>query len=184
MLRPPCFAHVAYRFQECFAARKTGLRSVEVRTREELDARIGGAHVLLVHGLWRNDLAKIAPNLRFVQSISAGVDHYLAEMLKASGIRLASAQGANAHAVSEHTMALILALTRRIPEACDNQAKRFWRDMRIGGRLAHLAKAFDLRVVGVRRDLTAGSNNADLDILCENLDRLWRGEATLRNQVV
>jgi phosphoglycerate dehydrogenase-like enzyme len=82
-------------------------------------------------------------------------------------------------------MALILALTRRIPEACDNQAKRFWRGIRIGGRLAHLAKAFDLRVIGVRRDLAAGSNNADvLDILCENLDRLWRGEATLRNQVV
>jgi hypothetical protein len=92
MLRPPCFAHVAYRFQECFAARKTGLRSVEVRTREELDARIGGAHVLVVSGLWRNDLVKIAPNLRFVQSISVGVDQYSAEMLKASGIRLASAQ--------------------------------------------------------------------------------------------
>jgi phosphoglycerate dehydrogenase-like enzyme len=178
-----CFAHVAYRFQDCLIARNTGLRSFEVRNRDELDARIGDAHVLVVSGLWRNELVDIAPKLRFVQSISAGVDQYSAERLKAKGIRLASAQGANAHAVSEHAMALILALTRRIPEARDNQTKRFWRGMigdpsrredelggktllivglgRIGGRLAHLAKAFGMRVLGVRRDPGAGSNNAD-----------------------
>jgi phosphoglycerate dehydrogenase-like enzyme len=32
---------------------------------------------------------------------------------------------------------------------------------RIGGRLARLAKAFDLRVLGIRRDPAAGRNGAD-----------------------
>ncbi len=175
-----CFAHVAYRMQERFALRNTGVASIEVRTREELDARIAEADVLLCSGLWRNDLIPRAPKLRFVQSISAGVDQYDKAAFATAGIRLASAQGVNARAVSEHAMALILALARRLPEARDNQAKRVWRGMlgdlsqredelggktllivglgRIGNRLAQLAKAFDMRVLATRRDPAAGGD--------------------------
>jgi phosphoglycerate dehydrogenase-like enzyme len=178
-----CFAHVAYRLGDRFATRATGLGSFEVRTREELDARIGEADVLVVSGLWRNDLLPKAGRLKLIQSISAGVDQYDRAALQARGVRLASAQGANARAVAEHAMALILALTRRLPEARDNQAKKVWRGMigdltqredelggktllivglgRIGGRLAQLARAFDLHVIGVRRDPAQGSNGAD-----------------------
>jgi D-2-hydroxyacid dehydrogenase (NADP+) len=175
-----CFAHVAYRMQERFALRNTGIASIEVRNREELDTRIAEADVLLCSGLWRNDLMPRAPKLRFVQSISAGVDQYDKAALAAAGIRLASAQGVNARAVSEHAMALILALARRLPEARDNQAQRLWRGMigdltrredelggktllvvglgRIGNRLAQLAKAFDMRVLATRRDPAAGGD--------------------------
>jgi D-2-hydroxyacid dehydrogenase (NADP+) len=74
-------------------------------------------------------------------------------------------------------------LSRRLPEARDNQTKRVWRGMigdlsqredelggktllivglgQIGGRLAQLAKAFDMRVVGLRRDPAAGRGAAD-----------------------
>ena len=79
-------------------------------------------------------------------------------------------------------MALILALSRRLAEARDNQAKHVWRGMicdpsrredELGGktlpvvglgqigRLARLAKAFDMRVVGLRRDPAAGRGAAD-----------------------
>jgi D-2-hydroxyacid dehydrogenase (NADP+) len=175
-----CFAHVAYRMQERFALRNTGIASIEVRNRDELDARIAEADVVLCSGLWRNDLIPRAPKLRFVQSISAGVDQYDKATLAAAGIRLASAQGVNARAVSEHAMALILALARRLPEARDNQAQRLWRGMigdlsrredelggktllivglgRIGNRLAQLAKAFDMRVLATRRDPAAGGD--------------------------
>ena len=175
-----CFAHVAYRMQERFALRNTGIASIEVRNRDELDARIAEADVVLCSGLWRNDLIPRAPRLRFVQSISAGVDQYDKAGLAAAGIRLASAQGVNARAVSEHAMALILALARRLPEARDNQVQRLWRGMigdlsrredelggktllvvglgRIGNRLAQLAKAFDMRVLATRRDPGAGGD--------------------------
>ena len=174
------FAHVAYRMQERFALRNTGIASIEARTRDEVDARIGQADVLLCSGLWRNDLIPRAPKLRFVQSISAGTDQYDKPALSAAGIRLASAAGVNARAVSEHAMALILALARRLPEARDNQTKQFWRGMigdlsgredelggktlvivglgRIGNRLAELAKAFDMHVLATRRDPALGGD--------------------------
>jgi phosphoglycerate dehydrogenase-like enzyme len=177
------FAHVAYRFAERYAARGGRLPVLEATSLAEMEAKIGQADVLLVSGLWRNHLARPGGRLRFIQSISAGVDQYDRAALAAAGIRLASAQGANANAVSEHAIALILALARRIPEARDNQARKHWRGMigdltqredelggktllvvgigRIGGRLARLAKAFGLHVVGLRQDPAKGAEGAD-----------------------
>lgn len=178
-----CFAHVAYRFGDRFAPRNSGINFIEVRDRAGLDAAIGQADVLVCSGLWRNDLPQIAPKLKFVQSASAGTDQYDREVLKKAGIRLASGQGVNANAVSEHAIALMLALLRRIPEARDNQAKRVWRGMmgdfakredeaggktavvvglgRIGGRIARLCKALGMNVVGVRQNVAGGPEGAD-----------------------
>ena len=177
-----CFAHPAYQLKACFDATAPGIASFEVRTLEEFERRIAEADVVVVSGLWRNGLIAQAPRLRFIQSVSAGVNQYDTAALATRGIRLASAQGANARAVAEHAMALILSLVRRLPEARDNQARHIWRPMqgdlarredelegktllvvglgRIGGRLAQLARAFDMRVIGVRRDPAAGLNHA------------------------
>jgi phosphoglycerate dehydrogenase-like enzyme len=98
-------------------------------------------------------------------------------------VRVASAAGVNAQAVAEHAMALALALSRRLPEARDNQHARHWRGMigeigvrefelagktllvvgmgRIGSRLARLAKAFDMRVLATKRDPATGAEGAD-----------------------
>lgn len=178
-----CFAHVAYRLRERFAARSTGMASFEVRSPEELKRRIAEADVLVISGLWRDALAKRATKLRFIQSIGAGTDQFGRAVLRERGIRLASARGVNAAAVSQHAMALILALVWRLPEARDNQKKHVWRGMigdlsaredelggkillivglgDIGGRLARLAKAFDMRVIGLRRDPKNGAGAAD-----------------------
>lgn len=167
------FAHAAYRMGERFALREAGLEWSEVRTLDELREQIGGADVLCVSGLWRDELIAAAPRLKFIQSISAGTDQFGRDALRAAGIRLASAQGANERAVAEHAIALILAIARHIPEARDNQAAKKWRGMvgeiarredelggktlvivgmgRIGSRLATLARAFEMRVVGVGR---------------------------------
>jgi phosphoglycerate dehydrogenase-like enzyme len=121
--------------------------------------------------------------LRFVQSISAGIDQYDKQVFRAHGIRLASAAGVNAHAVAEHAIALILALQRHLHTGRDNQAAKRWRGMisdiparedelggkrllivglgRIGRRLAKLAKAFDVEVVATRRDPGRGREGAD-----------------------
>jgi D-2-hydroxyacid dehydrogenase (NADP+) len=88
-------------------------------------------------------------------------------------------------------MALILALARRLPEARDNQREHVWRGMigdlmaredelggknllivglgDTGGRLARLAKAFDMRVIGLRRDPANGAGAADAVYGMENL---------------
>ena len=51
-----CFAHVAYRLRERFLALATGVESFEVRDGAALEQRIGEADVLVISGLWRNDL--------------------------------------------------------------------------------------------------------------------------------
>jgi phosphoglycerate dehydrogenase-like enzyme len=178
-----CFAHAAYQMKACFDALGTGIASFELREREAFERRVHEAHVIVVSGMWHNGLIPLATQLHFVQSIGSGTDQFDKAALAARGVRVASAAGVNARAVSEHAMALILALARRLPEARDNQARRVWRGMigdltqredelsgkrvliiglgRIGGRLAQLAKAFDMAVVGFRRDAAAGRGAAD-----------------------
>jgi phosphoglycerate dehydrogenase-like enzyme len=169
-----CFAHVAYQLQARFRHRQMAIDSFEVRTLDDLERRIGDADVVVVSGLWRNTLLDRTQRLRFIQAIGAGVDQFDRDKLKDRGVRLASARGVNARAVAEHAMALLLALTRKLPEARDNQARHHWRPMiseigeredelggktllivglgGIGSRLAELAKAFGLRVIGVKRN--------------------------------
>ena len=178
-----CFAHPAYQMAERFAARGTGIGHVQVRDPQAFAAALPEADVVVVSMMWKNDLTPQAKRLKFIQSISAGIDQYDREVLRAHGIRLANAAGVNAHAVAEHAMALILALKRHIHTGRDNQAAQLWRGMiseigaredelggktllvvglgRIGSRLARLAKAFDMRVVGIRRDASRGGEGAD-----------------------
>ena len=178
-----CFAHVAYRLHERFSSLNTGIHSFVVRDPETLENRVGEADVLVISGLWQNGLLNRVTRLRFIQAIGAGTDQFPHEEMAKRGIRLASARGVNYRAVSEHAMALVLALSRRLPEARDNQGKRLWRGMigdpsqredelggktllvvglgQIGGRLVQLAKAFDMRVVGLRREPAAGRGAAD-----------------------
>ena len=64
--------------------------------------------------LWNFDeyFLKEAPRTSMA-SMAAGTDQFSREALKQNGVRLASARGVNARAVSEHVMALMLALARR-----------------------------------------------------------------------
>ncbi len=178
-----CFLHRAYQMAARFEARKTGIRHFQVRSVEELQARLGEPHVICVSMLWQNAFLAGASKLAFVQSISAGTDQYDQAAFRATGVRLASAAGVNANAVAEHAMAMILATERHIVSSRDHQARAHWRPMisdipqreaelagrtmvivglgRIGARLARFAKAFDMTVIGVKRDATARIENVD-----------------------
>lgn len=178
-----CFAHAAYQMQARFELRKTGVKCFQVRSYDELLKRIPEADVVSVSGMWKNDLIPHARKLKYIQSISSGMDQYSKELLSAAKVRLASGAGVNAVAVAEHAIALILAVARRLPEARDNQHKKFWRGMigdlttredeirgktmlvvgmgRIGSHLAMLGKAFGMKVVGIRQDPSKGTNGAD-----------------------
>ena len=168
-----CFAHVAYPLADSFAKRATGLDFFQVWNRDDLDAQIDAAHVLVISGFWRNELLDRAPNLRFIQSIGAGYDQFSLDALRERGIRLANAKGVNRNAVSEHAMAMILSLARQLHTGRDNQRAHHWRGMisdlsrredelggktlliiglgGIGSRLAALAKAFGMTVIATKR---------------------------------
>ncbi len=177
------FAHVAYEFAEPFTARKTGMTFEIARNVAELEAKIANADVLSVSMMWKNELAPKARKLKLIQSISAGTDQYDKAVLKAHGIRLASAQGVNANAVAEHAISLMLSLSRQLHLLRDQQRGKHWRPMQgdrriredeiqgktvlivgmggIGQRLAALCKAFGMTVIGTRRDAAKGGGTAD-----------------------
>ncbi|RTZ48072.1 D-2-hydroxyacid dehydrogenase [Candidimonas sp. SYP-B2681] len=179
-----CFAHPSYRLLERFSLRETRMHAFEVRSHDELEAVIGEVDVLLISGmLWRKEYLELADRLFFLQSISAGMDQYDKAAFNLRDITLTSAQGTNANSVAEHALALMLAMNRKLHLARDNQRARHWRDPispltlrenelrgktvlivgfgRIGQRVASLAKAFDMSVIAIKRDLTRGTQMAD-----------------------
>ena len=168
------FAHPAYQLSALFERRGTGIKHFQTWTREDLRTRIGESDVLVISGYWNNDLLPVADRLRFIQACGAGYDMFDQDAVRAKGIRLAHASGINVNGVSDHAMALLLALTRQIHTGRDNQRQAHWRGMisdldqredelsgktmlifglgKIGGRLAKLARVFGMTVIGIKRD--------------------------------
>ena len=113
-----------------------------------------------------------APELRWVQSWSAGLDWLLEPTPPAgapTGLRVTSASGVHAVPIAEHVFAVLLALGRGLPDALAAQAQRRWsrgddvgrfelegRQMvllglgEIGARVARIAGAFGMLVTAVR----------------------------------
>ena len=195
------FGHTAYRLGEAYEVHGGDCPHVHIWSKTGLQPRLAEAEVLCLSGFWDNSLLDEIPNVRFIQLCSAGYDHFDVCALKARGIRLANAAGANANAVSEHAFALLLSLTRRMSEARDNQHKRFWRGMisdlggredelagktllivglgRIGQRIARIAKAFDMRVVGIKRSAGALANVDRIGTQAELLTLLPEADAVV-----
>ena len=177
------FAHVAYRLAERFALRGTGIAHFQTWSRDDTFSRISEGHVLVMSGFWSDTMLERAANARFIQVCGAGYDAFGLDALRERGVRLANGSGVNRNAVSDHAMALLLALARQIHTGRDRQREHVWRGMisdlgrreeelagktmviyglgAIGSRLARLARAFDMRVVGIKRDTASHDGSAD-----------------------
>lgn len=110
-----------------------------------------------------------APNLRWFQTWGAGTDWLLRyPQLQTAAFQLTNASGVHSINISEHILAMMLAFSRRIPQAVHAQRERTWQNGKgawelagqtmllvglgaIGKYTAKLAKALGMRVVGVRR---------------------------------
>ena len=177
------FAHSAYQFSDRLAARNTGISAFQTWTLDDTAKRIAEGHVLVVTGFWNNDFIEAGKDLCFIQACGAGYNQFNLDALTTKGLRFANASGVNVNAVSDHAMALILSLMRKIHLARDNQHSKHWRGMisditrredelagktiiifgmgAIGSRVAHLAKAFEMHVIGIRRNVDAIRNLVD-----------------------
>jgi phosphoglycerate dehydrogenase-like enzyme len=178
--------HSAYQIEPAIKERLPDATVFQEFNRSAIEQRMPEVDVLVISGAWHDSLLEHAERLKWIQSISAGIDQFPLEELKRRGIRLSNAAGVNANAVSEHAIALILALARRLLEARDNQQRRHWRPMisdpaaredelngktlgivglgAIGNRIARFAKTFDMRVVGVKGNPVTYQGMAD-DVL-------------------
>jgi phosphoglycerate dehydrogenase-like enzyme len=120
---------------------------------------------------WKKGIEKdcLAPHskLKWLQTWSAGVDSLPLETLESRNITVTSANGVHAYPISETIFALMLSLTRKIHTYVKNQQDRKWHhsDMKlemhektvgiigvgtIGKEAAKIAKAFGMKVLGVR----------------------------------
>ena len=68
-----------------------------------------------VDGLVEEGLYRTAPKLKLIQLLSAGYDRADIEAARRSGVPVANNGGANAVAVAEHAVMLMLAVCRRLP---------------------------------------------------------------------
>lgn len=105
------------------AARLKALGSVghhETRPGDAADLarRIAGAAVVVnirAYSKFTADLLAGCPTLRLISVWGTGTDHVDLEACRRLGVAVTNTPGANALAVAEHTMALMLAASRQIP---------------------------------------------------------------------
>ena len=84
------------------------------------------------------DLIENATRLKVVGRAGTGVDNIDVEAASARGILVMNTPGANAMAAAEHTMAMMLALARHIPQATDSMRHGQWEKKKfVGTELYH-----------------------------------------------
>jgi len=109
-------------------------------------------------------LAK-APRLRVIGRAGVGVDNVDLDAATAAGVLVMNTPGGNAISVAEHTLALMLAMARRIPEATQSTTSGKWEKKKflgselrgktlgivglgsIGREVLKRARAFEMRVL-------------------------------------
>jgi phosphoglycerate dehydrogenase-like enzyme len=127
------------------------------------------------------DAVQLAPRLRWVQGVGAGVSQLISAGLPTREVRLTTAAGVNAVAISEFVLARILQIAKRFPEIDRQQVERVWLPRygsqlagrhltviglgAIGRRVARLGRAVGMTVTGVRRTAVLGDNDPDVDQL-------------------
>jgi len=123
-----------------------------------------------------------APKLKWIHSTAAGVAQLMYPELRDSGIAVTNPSGVFSVPMAEHTIGLLLALARNLPDCVRGQDRAAWvqqevwdkpqrlRELNgqvllivgfgsIGREIARRAKAFEMRVWGVTR---SGKGNSDL----------------------
>ena len=130
------------------------------------------AEIAFALGLPKEAVARAA-RLRWVHCSGHAVGHFPLADLGARGITVTNSRGVQAIPIAEHVMAGLLALARRLPQTMRDQQERLWRPNEligeaspwvlygrtlgvigvgtIGEAIAVRAKAFEMRVIGVRR---------------------------------
>ncbi len=127
-------------------------------------------------------ILEAAARLKALIWLHAGCEELDFATLKRRGIRLANVRGANAVAVAEHAMALTLGLAKRVlpnhQAALEGRWQPLWEPElssvlleggtlavvglgQIGAAVAKRAKAFDMRVLAVRRHPERGGAHVD-----------------------
>jgi D-3-phosphoglycerate dehydrogenase len=102
---------------------------------EELAERIGAYHGILIRSATKMtaELIDAGENLRVIGRAGVGVDNVDVEAATRRGIVVANAPQSNVVTAAEHTMALLLALARNIPQAYASLTSGKWERSKFSG---------------------------------------------------
>ncbi len=150
------------------------------RDLETLAAFLPSADVLVSHGHHGALLAQAferAPNVKWVHSLSAGVEEICFPALRASTVPLTNARGVYKKSLAEWTILAMLYFAKDVPRLREHQARREWAQFdcqmlqgatlliigygEIGRAVARLAKPFGMTVIGTKRRTAEGDELAD-----------------------
>ncbi|HEY2420741.1 MAG TPA: phosphoglycerate dehydrogenase [Neobacillus sp.] len=163
---------------------------------EELKKLIGEYHALIVRSQTKvtEELLEAAEELRVIARAGVGVDNIDVNAATRKGIIVINAPGANTIAATEHTLAMMLSLARKIPQAHQKTSNGEWdRNTfkgvelykktlgvigmgKIGTEVAKRAKSFGMNILGFDPYLTEeranklGMTKAGLDTIARESD--------------
>lgn len=134
-------------------------------TRAELDRGLATAEVLLVGNFESENLLQRAPNLRWIQSIFAGVEKLVPAI--PSPIMLTNGSGVHALKAGEYGIGAIILLNTAFLPLIANQRRKIWQPIfttgltgktvvilgtgKLGAAVAAHCRNFGMRVIGVNR---------------------------------
>ncbi|KXH87073.1 phosphoglycerate dehydrogenase [Sporosarcina sp. HYO08] len=97
-------------------------------TPEELAAKIAPYHALVVRSQTQvtREIIESAKNLRIIARAGVGVDNIDLDAATEQGIIVVNAPDGNTNSAAEHTMAMIMALARKIPQAFNSLKNQIW----------------------------------------------------------
>ena len=114
-----------------------------------------------------------APKLRWIHSVSVGVESVLTPCVRLRDLTITNGRGVYDEPIAEYVMTMILAICRRLPQLLELARERTWQPLEaielsevtiglvglggIGCQVAKLAAPFGPRVVAVRRRPNSGA---------------------------
>jgi phosphoglycerate dehydrogenase-like enzyme len=147
-------------------------------TRAERDALLADAEVICIRFPFPLDLRARAPRLKWLHQTPAGASNLRVGDIWGSAVTVTTSRGCNnALPIAEYVLAVMFLLAKSLPQAFRDQARREFqrRNYRpfllqgktlgivglggIGSAVAHLAKAFGMRVLATRRSVTVAQRD-------------------------
>jgi phosphoglycerate dehydrogenase-like enzyme len=148
--------------------------------KKELDAMLAETEVLFGFIPPQNITAR-APNLKWFQVTSAGVDRHQGTEIWRSKVIITGVSGIHATPIGEFVMGLMLMFVKNTPLSFKMKQTRDWLRYRsgtlrgktvgvvglghIGGEVARLSKAFGMKVIAIKRSAKQGSKAKNVDRL-------------------
>src|SRR6516165_2606406 len=159
---------------------------------KEFANHLAEADALLVRSAVQVDKAVLekAPRLRVIGRAGVGVDNVDLDAATAAGVLVMNTPGGNAISVAEHTLALMLAMARRVPQANASTRAGRWEKKKflgselrgktlgiiglgsIGREVVKRARAFEMRIVAHDPYVTSAIAN-DLGVELLDLAALY-----------